>query len=211
MLTKDANLQDIPRFFDLRKLGYRESFVELAHSGGRSHAWDALLLAGPPPATTDPRIVTALTGLDDAFARDQSGVAAKVGALGVKGAQLEEALTQYTLLEVRHELFRAATQCGISPGALGDFMIAEPHRVLSMLPSRQVVHSMYMQHAQPQKVWKPNDLHDIAALGVAVPYCDAVATERHWVSRLRRRKLDAEYNTAIIASTAELVEYLARL
>jgi len=93
----------------------------------------------------------------------------------------------------------------------GDFMIAEPQRMLGMLPSRRVVHSMYMQHAQPQKVWKPNDLQDITALGVAVPYCDAVATERHWVSMLRRRKIDAEYITTLIDSPDDLVDYLARL
>jgi len=119
MLTKDTNLQGVPRWFDLRTLGYRESFVELANSGGPSHAWDSLLLAGAPPGITDPRILTALAGVDAAFAADQAQVAAKVKSLGVKGSQLEEALTQYTLLEVRHELFRAATECGISPEAVG--------------------------------------------------------------------------------------------
>ena len=88
---------------------------------------------------------------------------------GVKGSQLEEALTQYTLIQVRHELFRAATACGISPEAVVDFMIAERQRTLGLLPSRHVVQSMYMQHAQPQKVWKPNDLQDMTAVGVAVP------------------------------------------
>ena len=68
--------------------------------------------------------------------------AAKIKSLGVKGFQFEEAPTQYTLIEVRHELFRAAIECGISPEAVVDFMIAEPQRMLGMLPSRQVVHSM---------------------------------------------------------------------
>jgi hypothetical protein len=68
-----------------------------------------------------------------------------------------------------------------------------------------------MQHAQPQKVWKPNDLQDISTLGVAVPYCDAVATERRWVNMLRRRKIDAEYNSTLIGSPDDLVDYLARL
>jgi len=90
-------------------------------------------------------------------------------------------------------------------------MIKSPTAVMRILPSRHVVHAMYLQHAQSQKRWKPNDLHDITALGVAVPYCDAVATERHWVSMLRRRGLDSHYGTTLIASPEELLEYLTGL
>jgi hypothetical protein len=188
-----------------------ESFVKLAERFDLLQGWDALLLAGAPPGTASIEIRTALQAVDLAFASDQSGVADKIRALDLKGAALENVLMHYTLTEVRHELFRAASEHGVPGEALVDFMVAEPASMLQMLPSRHVVHSMYMQHAQRQKNWKPNDLHDIAALGVAIPYCDVVATERHWVTLLRQRKIDEGYGTILLASPTELTAYLARL
>lgn len=108
--------------------------------------------------------------VDLAFAADQSGLADKIRALDLKGAALEDVLMHYTLTEVRHELFRAAGEHCVPGEALVDFMVAEPATMLRMLPSRHVVHSMYMQHAQRQKSCKSNDLHDITSLGVAIPY-----------------------------------------
>jgi hypothetical protein len=211
LISKSVAQLPFPRKLDLRKMGYRESFVRLAESMGLSESWDILLLAGMPPDAEDREIRATLQNVDAAFARDQAEVAAKIKAHGLKGAALEEALTQYTMIEIRHELFRAASECGVPGEALVDFMIANPEGMLRMLPSRHVVQSMYMQHAQSQKRWKPNDLHDISALGVAVPYCDAVATERHWVSMLRQRKVDVDHKTTLISSAVELVEYLAGL
>lgn len=211
MLAKCIDNQPFPRGIDLRALGYRESFVKLAERFDLLQDWDALLLAGAPPGIASIEIRSALRAVDLAFAADQSGVADKIKALDLKGAALEDVLMHYTLTEVRHELFRAASEYGIPGKALVDFMVAEPACMLRMLPSRHVVHSMYMQHAQRQKNWKPNDLHDITALGVAVPYCDAVATERHWVTVLRQRKIDEGHGTVLLASPTELSAYLAGL
>jgi hypothetical protein len=94
LLSKSVVVQPIPQSFDLRELGYRESFIEIAGSGDPSRLWDALLLAGPPPGMTSSHILAALQGVDTAFAIDQARVAAAIKALGVKGSQLEEALTQ---------------------------------------------------------------------------------------------------------------------
>jgi hypothetical protein len=211
MLANDAGVQTAPQGFSLQLLGYRASFLELATSRDASYAWDSMLIAGPPAGTTDPHITATLDNVDTAFAVDQAQVAAKLKQLNVKGPLLEDALMQYTLLEVRHEVLGAASNAGVSPEAVVDFMVKDPRRMLNLLPSRRVVLAMYMQHAQPQKAWKANDLHDITALGVAVPYCDAVATERHWVSMLHRPELDTALGTTLIDSPNGLVEYLAQL
>jgi hypothetical protein len=210
IFSKAVNLHD-GLLLDLSALDYRDSFVKAASALGQALMWDAILLAGPRPGSSSEELVASLKAVDDAFAVDQADVAAKIKSLSIRGPQLEEALTQYALLEVRHELFRAAQDCGISPEFVADMMIERPGAMLQALPSRHVVHGMYMQHAQPQKLWKSNDLHDITALGVAVPYCDAVATEKHWVSLLRRKALDVQYNTSFITSPRELVEYLTNL
>ncbi|OBI05903.1 hypothetical protein A5715_21080 [Mycolicibacter heraklionensis] len=170
MLAKNLDIAPFPRNADLRALGYRESFVRLAEEFDLLQDWNALLLAGAPPGTASPEIRSALHAVDLAFAADQSGLADKIRALDLKGAALEDVLMHYTLTEVRHELFRAAGEHCVPGEALVDFMVAEPATMLRMLPSRHVVHSMYMQHAQRQKSCKSNDLHDITSLGVAIPY-----------------------------------------
>ncbi|MFV8054621.1 hypothetical protein [Mycobacterium sp. 48b] len=163
MLARDLDEQPFPRDLDPRKLGYRESFVTLADRLSLLHRWDVFLLAGAPPWIADRRIRRVLLEIDLVFAADQSGVADKIKAHDLKGGELEDVLMHYTLSEVRHELFRAASERGIPGEALVEFVIAEPASMLRMLPSRHVVHGMYMQHAQRQKDWKPNDLHDITA------------------------------------------------
>ena len=84
------------------------------------------------------------------FAADQLGVADKIKAHGLKGGALEDVLiAKRELTEVRHELFRAASERGVPGEALVDFMIAEPAGVLRRGASgHHFVHSMYMQHAR---------------------------------------------------------------
>jgi len=53
-----------------------------------------------------------------------------------------------------------------------------------------------------------NDLNDIAALSMAIPYCDVVVTENFWTSIAKQEKLDSVYNTAIISSVTELAKHL---
>ena len=53
-----------------------------------------------------------------------------------------------------------------------------------------------------------NDLMDITALAVAIPYCDIVVFERKFGSFVRQKKLDKLYGTVIITNLLELNDYL---
>jgi hypothetical protein len=61
---------------------------------------------------------------------------------------------------------------------------------------------------QHQQQWdrpeKPNDICDIGHLCMAVPYCDVVVTERYWVDKLTREKMDRKYNTRLLSDISEL-------
>jgi hypothetical protein len=39
---------------------------------------------------------------------------------------------------------------------------------------------------------------------MAVPYCDVVVTERYWIDKLRREKMDKKYNTSLLSDICEL-------
>src|SRR5215211_4633925 len=53
-------------------------------------------------------------------------------------------------------------------------------RFVDSMPSADVcVSLMTAAHRNPETKWTGNDMFDIDALSVAVPYCDVVVTERH--------------------------------
>lgn len=56
--------------------------------------------------------------------------------------------------------------------------------------------------------WKTNDIHDLAFLGKAVPYCDIVVTEKHAAQQLRMSKIDERYGTTVLRDIDELPDLL---
>jgi len=77
------------------------------------------------------------------------------------------------------------------------------------LPSRDVdLELLQLRHRNPQKAWDANDLADVSALAIAVPYCDVVVTERLWTDLIKRAKLDKKYNTVVFAQLNDLISLL---
>ncbi len=77
------------------------------------------------------------------------------------------------------------------------------------LPSRDVdLELLQLRHRNPQKAWDVNDLADVSALAIAVPYCDVVVTERLWADLVKRAKLDKKYNTVVLANLNDLADLL---
>jgi hypothetical protein len=58
--------------------------------------------------------------------------------------------------------------------------------------------------AAADRTWRPNDIHDIDALSVAIPYCDIVVTERHCYTQVNRTPLATRFKTVILAKLEEL-------
>jgi len=54
-----------------------------------------------------------------------------------------------------------------------------------------------------------NDMNDIAALSMAIPYCDIVVTEKMWSSIALQAKLDKLYDTIILPSVRAVHKHLA--
>ncbi len=53
-----------------------------------------------------------------------------------------------------------------------------------------------------------NDIYDIAAFSIAIPYCDIVIGEKMFISIAKDRKLDALYDTKLGSSLEDLYEFL---
>jgi hypothetical protein len=73
--------------------------------------------------------------------------------------------------------------------------------LLRSLPSRTVAYAFRrLRHQDGQTKWEPNDLEDLSALSIAIPYCDVVVTEKQWVHLARRAGLDSRLQTVVVAN-----------
>jgi hypothetical protein len=64
------------------------------------------------------------------------------------------------------------------------------------------------RHVASQKPWERQDLNDIGALSVAIPYCDIVVTERFWTDAAERSELPEKFGTVVTSDLAELTGHL---
>ena len=65
-------------------------------------------------------------------------------------------------------------------------------------------------HKNSNHRWRNNDVHDIHALAVAIPYCDIVVTDRAMVSQAVRSKLARRLNTVVLSDLYQLPQYLGQ-
>ncbi|MDQ0598916.1 hypothetical protein QF037_003261 [Streptomyces canus] len=65
-------------------------------------------------------------------------------------------------------------------------------------------------HRNREKSWQPNDIFDIDALSLAVPYCDMVVTERYASHVLQAAHLPRGMETEVVPKLKNLAEWLDR-
>jgi hypothetical protein len=88
----------------------------------------------------------------------------------------------------------------------------EATEFLKLLPSQNVVAMIQYHYLKNlNRDWTINDLRDVAALSLAIPYCDIVITDKKaWDVTVNRAHLDAEFRTVILRRLADLPEHLPR-
>jgi hypothetical protein len=64
------------------------------------------------------------------------------------------------------------------------------------------------KHKQPSQRWDRNDMRDLAAMSLAVVYCDVVVAEKRWTEAIKQTGLDEVYRTTVIHNLADLPEAL---
>ena len=67
----------------------------------------------------------------------------------------------------------------------------------------------HQRQANPQKAWEGNDLNDVTALAIAVPYSDVVVTERSWAALVNAAKVGHRFDTLVTRSLQDVVDRLA--
>lgn len=55
------------------------------------------------------------------------------------------------------------------------------------------------------RTWKKNDIHDMDALAIAIPYCDIVVTEKHAYTQMLSAGMEQKYNTKLLRNIEDLL------
>lgn len=83
------------------------------------------------------------------------------------------------------------------------------YELLRSIPSRWVSSELRrVRLRNPQQPWTKNDLNDILALSIAVPYCDIVVTERQWARHINDLGFAQQYGTVVLHDLTDLTEAL---
>jgi hypothetical protein len=141
---------------------------------------------------------------NERFVEGQRAVAAWVAENGRH--RLEEIMLATAFVDISEPLALAAAELGITGHQLADNASA----IIEAMPSRWVEMKLRRQRqANPQKTWEGNDLNDVTALAIAVPYCDVVVTEKSWASHVTAANAGERFGTLVTSSLLEVADRLA--
>lgn len=169
--------------------------------------FERVILAGATPdgMPDDRRIVLndIKNSTDNRFVDGQRNVADVLKSLG--RGRLNDVMVATAIADIIGPLLRISEQLGVD---FNDIIDRMTHLVEAM-PSRWVeMRLRQARQANPQKEWSGNDLNDVTALAIAVPYCDIVVTEKSWAAMLTNEKVPARFGHVVTASLDELVNHL---
>ena len=92
------------------------------------------------------------------------------------------------------------------------FFAAKPddlRSIYSSMPSLDVAVTLKTSlHRNPNHRWTNNDIYDMRALALTIPYCDVVVTDRSMWSHVTRHKLPGRYETVVLSQVAELPNHM---
>ena len=101
------------------------------------------------------------------------------------------------------------------PGATNQFFVTNPDEfrpIVNAMPSFDVSVTLKSSlHRDANHEWTNNDIFDIKALSLTIPYCDVVVTDNAMCSHVMRNNLPQRYATIVISKLTELPDHLGSL
>jgi hypothetical protein len=174
------------------------------------------VLAGPEPGEEenelrslgwDPQSTVGL-GIDRAEQESEQTVRFAANPNLHRG-RIRDAVSARELIIELHERFaRGLADRGVDGS---EFLTgpSEARPFFDAMPSFDVAVSLKTAlHQNLHHQWTANDIHDIDALGSAVPYCDVVVTDKAMAATLRTAGLDSRLNTLVLARLEDLPDAL---
>ena len=83
-------------------------------------------------------------------------------------------------------------------------------RIADMMPTFDVAMTLKASyHRNPIYPWTRNDLFDIDAVSIVLPYCDVVVTDKAIASHIKQTKLASRLDTEVMSNLDDLAEHLS--
>ena len=111
----------------------------------------------------------------------------------------------YELNETLHQQLRRR---GRRIEDLGETLDDRRAFILRMPSQRVIVELKTSYHRNPNHRWTTNDLHDIDAMSLALPYCDVVLTDAAVRSHAQRSGLERLLHVALPRTPMEAADML---
>ncbi len=189
-------------------LTLRPDSRKLATAIGQAHL-ELFTLADHLPVGRDMRMKLnghmRLTG--DEFVSGQNSVRDSLAEIGRH--RLGHLMTGTAIVDILDPLEEAAHGLGVDLNRLYDRGREALEPLIDAMPSRWVERELRrLRQSNPQKRWEGNDLNDVTALAISVPYCDVVITERGWSAMINDGKVNKRFDTRVLADLRRLPEVL---
>jgi hypothetical protein len=136
----------------------------------------------------------------------QSGRLDEEGGRWRRGRLRDLVAARELLIEFQNMLPRALSARALTLDGIGPTPEAAMAFVRSMPSTEISIEIKTAWHRNAHKRWTPNDIHDIDALSLAVPYCDIVVTEKGCHHLLNAARLGQRMHTAILRRLEDLPE-----
>jgi len=113
---------------------------------------------------------------------------------------------RYLYWELRDPLMPALTKIGMT---MQDFMALGAEGITQFvhdIPTADVLVAFTKANLKNlNRAWKKNDIHDMDALAVAIPYCNVVVTEKHAYTQMFNAGMGQKYNTKLFRNVEDLL------
>jgi hypothetical protein len=137
----------------------------------------------------------------------------KTTAQSLRRGRLRDAVSaREMIIELNDPMTEVSAPYGTSLITFFAKDLQHPRDFVRGMPSSDVAVAMKTVYFQnPDHPWTTNDINDIDALSVAVPYCDVVLTDSAARHALRREGLETRYNTLLLDKMSGLERWLRSL
>lgn len=180
--------------------------VEVERSGRA--AYEAMILADVLPAGVSHPLRDGLRQVRDRtdarFVEGQRDVADAILEHGRH--RLADIMLATAYSDIRLPIAEAAFELGLQPPQVVEHIEGIIRRTSSRWVEMKLRHQ---RQANSQIQWQGNDLNDVIALSIAVPYCDVVVTERSWSSMINAAKANERFGTTVTPRLRDVLDMLA--
>jgi len=119
---------------------------------------------------------------------------------------------RFLMTMILEPLIREAMKMGLDVKELFPEEKTKRKDLENLLESIPTLHTYHIlndaRNTNSSRAIKANDLYDLSALNIAIPYCDVVVTEREWTKIAQQKGLDVKNETIITHNINDLVSLL---